>query len=89
MKRTITIVIAAIASFALAAVVFAEERTPHGYNAKVAAEQAAKAKADTAGYIVLSPGPRPQDNPLRGKKIAIAKPEQQPAAVTASSAQKQ
>jgi hypothetical protein len=88
MKRTVTIVVTLLAAAGFVTTAVAQGRhdeKPHGFSARVATEQMAGSSATT--YVALPSGPRAHDNPLRGKKIAIAQPKSGKAAVTASNLQ--
>jgi hypothetical protein len=73
MKRTTTTLFAIALVCGISATAAAQGRhdeKPHGYDAKVAV--APQATAATTSYVTLPSGPRAHDNPLRGKKIAVA-----------------
>ena len=78
MKRTTTTLFAIALAVGVSATAAAQGRhdeKPHGYDPKVAAAQ--QARAVTTTYVTLPSGPRAHDNPLRGKKIAVAEPKQE------------
>lgn len=59
------------------------DEKPHGYDAKVAAKRAPCTAPEK--YVVLPSGPRGHDNPLRGRKVAVApKPGDPPASCQGS-----
>jgi hypothetical protein len=79
MKRTISTLLAIAAGLTLATTGAAQGRhdeKPHGYDAKVAAQQSTNT-ANTTTHIALPSGPRAQDNPLRGKRIEITQPRKE------------
>jgi hypothetical protein len=81
MKRTIATLLTialAIGTSATATAQGRHDEKPHGYDAKAAAAQQANAANTT--YVTLPGGPRAQDNPLRGKRIAVAAPKKEPVA---------
>lgn len=76
MKRTTITLLAIAFVFGISGTAAAQGRhdeKPHGYDAKVAVAQ--QATVATTTYVTLPSGPRAHDNPLRGKKIAIAEPK--------------
>lgn len=84
MNRTTAafIVILAAAGFATSAVAQARhDEQPHGYNAKVAAEQQAK----TTQAVPFATGPRPHD---AVRRVAKARPVTQPTSVAATAQEK-
>lgn len=81
MNRTTTTLFAIALVFGISATTAAQGRhdeKPHGYDAKVAVAQ--QATAATTSYVTLPSGPRAHDNPLRGKRIAVAEPKKVPLA---------
>lgn len=83
MKCTTTTLFAIALAFGISATAAAQGRhdeKPHGYDAKVAVAQ--QATTTTATYVTLPSGPRAHDNPLRGKKMALAESKKVPAATS-------
>ena len=54
----------------------APEGVPGSAENSALEEQAIEATTATTTYVTLPSGPRAHDNPLRGKKIAVAKPKE-------------